>query len=51
LSIPEWKWENICKDFIVGLLCTSCGYNLIWVIADRLTKSAHFIPISTTYRA
>jgi hypothetical protein len=50
LSIPEWKCENICMDFIVGLLCTSCGYNSIWVIVDRLTKSAHFIPVSTTYR-
>jgi hypothetical protein len=50
LSIPEWKWENICMDFIMGLLRTSCGYNSIWVIVDRLTKSAHFIPVSTTYR-
>jgi hypothetical protein len=50
LSIPEWKWENICMDFIVGLPCTSRGYNSIWVIVDRLTKSTHFIPISTTYR-
>jgi hypothetical protein len=50
LSIPEWKWENICMDFIVGLPRTSCGYNLIWVIVDRLTKLAHFIPISTSYR-
>jgi hypothetical protein len=48
LSIPEWKWEDICMDFIVGLPHTSRGYNLIWVIVDRLTKSAHFIPISTT---
>jgi hypothetical protein len=47
---PEWKWENICMDFIVGLPRTSCGYNSIWVIVDRLTKSAHFIPISNTYR-
>jgi hypothetical protein len=37
-------------DFIVGLPRTSRGYNSIWVIMDRLTKSAHFIPISTTYR-
>jgi hypothetical protein len=50
LSIPEWKWENICMDFIVGLPRTSCGYNLIWVIVDRLTKSAHFIPIAMTYK-
>jgi hypothetical protein len=50
LSIPKWKWENNCMNFIVGLPRTSCGYNLIWVIVDRLTKSAHFIPVSTTYR-
>jgi hypothetical protein len=37
-------------DFIVGLLHTSRGHNSIWVIMDRLTKSAHFIPISTVYR-
>jgi hypothetical protein len=49
LSIPEWKWENICMDFIVGLPHTSRGYNSIWVIVDLLTKSAHFILISTTY--
>jgi hypothetical protein len=50
LSVPEWKWENIYMDFIVGLPLTSRGYNSIWVIMDRLTKSAHFIPVSTTYR-
>jgi hypothetical protein len=49
LRIPEWKWENICMDFIMGLPLTSRGYNSIWVIVDRLTKTAHFIPISTTY--
>jgi hypothetical protein len=37
-------------DFIVVLPCTSHGYNSIWVVVDRLTMSAHFIPISTTYR-
>jgi hypothetical protein len=37
-------------DFIVGLPRTSRGYNSIWVIVDCLTKSAHFIPISTVYR-
>jgi hypothetical protein len=50
LSIPKWKWGNICMDFIVGLPRTSRGYNSIWVVVDRLTKSAHFIPVSTTYR-
>jgi hypothetical protein len=34
LSIPEWKWENICMDFIMGLPHTSRGYNSIWVIVD-----------------
>jgi hypothetical protein len=50
LSIPKWKWKNICMDFIVGLPHTSLGYNSICVIMDRLTKLAHFIPVSTTYR-
>jgi hypothetical protein len=36
--------------FIVGLPRASRGYNSIWVIVDRLTKSAHFIPIVTTYK-
>jgi hypothetical protein len=49
LSIPEWKWENICMDFIVGLPRTSREYNSIWVIVDRLTKLTHFIPVSIVY--
>jgi hypothetical protein len=36
-------------DFIVGLPCTQAGYDSIWVIVDRLTKVAHFIPVKTTY--
>jgi hypothetical protein len=47
LKIPEWKWEEIGMDFIVGLLRTSTGYDSIWVIVDRLTKVAHFIPVKT----
>jgi hypothetical protein len=43
LKIPEWKWEEIDMDFIVGLPHTSTGYDSIWVIVDRLTKVAHFI--------
>jgi hypothetical protein len=47
--VPEWKWEEIVMDFIVGLPRTQSGYDSIWVIVDRLTKVAHFIPIKTTY--
>ncbi|WVZ75866.1 LOW QUALITY PROTEIN: hypothetical protein U9M48_023889 [Paspalum notatum var. saurae] len=49
LKIPEWKWEEISVDFIVGLPRTQKGYNSIWVVVDRLTKVAHFIPVNTTY--
>ena len=44
-EIPEWKWERITMDFITKLPKTSSGYDTIWVIVDRLTKSAHFLPI------
>ncbi|GKD71511.1 putative reverse transcriptase domain-containing protein, partial [Tanacetum coccineum] len=43
--IPEWKWDNITMDFITKLPKSSQGFNIIWVIVDRLTKSAHFLPI------
>ncbi|KAL0307941.1 UNVERIFIED_CONTAM: Retrovirus-related Pol polyprotein from transposon.6 [Sesamum calycinum] len=45
LSIPEWKWEKITIDFVVGLPRTLRKHDVIWVIVDRLTKSAHFLPI------
>jgi hypothetical protein len=51
LSIPTWKWEDISMDFIVGLPLTGHKFNSIWVIIDRLTKSAHFIPVHTLYMA
>ncbi|WVZ97867.1 hypothetical protein U9M48_043375 [Paspalum notatum var. saurae] len=51
LAVPAWKWEDIHMDFIVGLPHTQKGYDSIWVIIDRFTKSAHFIPVKTTYRA
>jgi hypothetical protein len=49
LKILERKWEGRRMDFIVGLPRTQAGYDLIWVIVDRLTKVAHFIPVKTTY--
>jgi hypothetical protein len=49
LSIPEWKWDDISMDFIVGLPLMVCKFDSIWVIVDRLSKSAHFIPIHTNY--
>jgi hypothetical protein len=51
LSIPDWKWDDISTDFIVGLPLTARKCNSIWVIGDRLTKSAHFIPVNTNYNA
>ncbi|KAL4011859.1 hypothetical protein IC575_028923 [Cucumis melo] len=51
LSIPEWKWENMSMDFITGLLRTLRGFTVIWVVVDRLTKSAHFVPGKSTYLA
>ena len=50
LKVPEWKWEEIGMDFITSLPRTSSGYDSIWVIVDRLTKSAHFIPVKTTFK-
>ncbi|WVZ76435.1 hypothetical protein U9M48_024411 [Paspalum notatum var. saurae] len=49
LKIPEWKWEEISIDFIVGSPRTQKGYSSIWVVVDCLTKVAHFIPMNTTY--
>jgi hypothetical protein len=49
LSIPDWKWDDISMEFIVGLPLTARKYNSIWVIVDRLTKLAHFIPVNTNY--
>nr|GEW89871.1 putative gypsy-type retrotransposon polyprotein [Tanacetum cinerariifolium] len=43
LEIPEWKWENVTMDFINKLPRTRSGHDSIWVIVDRLTKSAYFL--------
>jgi hypothetical protein len=49
LSILDCKWDDISMDFNIGLPLTTRKCNLIWVIMDRLTKSAHFIPVNTNY--
>ncbi|GJY89354.1 putative reverse transcriptase domain-containing protein [Tanacetum coccineum] len=47
-KIPQWKWDNITMDFVTKLLRTQGGNDTIWVIVDRLTKSAHFLPMRET---
>jgi hypothetical protein len=49
IIVPEWKWDVIGMDFIVGLPRSRHGNDAIWVITDLLTKVAHFIPVKTTY--
>ena len=49
MPISEWKWDKLGMDFIIRLPRTKAGYGSIWVVVDRLTKVAHFIPIKTTY--
>jgi len=46
LDIPEWKWDSIAMDFVVGLPRTIQKFDSIWIIVDRLTKSAHFLLIN-----
>ncbi|GJW64056.1 putative reverse transcriptase domain-containing protein [Tanacetum coccineum] len=49
-KILEWKWEGIAMDFMTKLPRTSSGHDTIWVIVDRLTKSAHFLPMREDYK-
>jgi hypothetical protein len=49
LSIPMCKWDDISMDFIVGSPLTARKKDSIWVIVDRLTRTAHFIAVHTTY--
>jgi len=51
LPIPVWKWEHITMDFVTGMPRTWKLHDAIWVIVDRLTKSAHFLPLKTTFSA
>ena len=49
LPIPQWKWDNITMDFVSGFPLTQQKHDSVWVIIDRLTKSAHFIPVRIDY--
>ncbi|KAD2805401.1 hypothetical protein E3N88_38778 [Mikania micrantha] len=49
-EIPQWKWEQISMNFITKLPRTPRGFDSIWVIVDRITKSAHFLPIREDYK-
>ncbi|GJT34474.1 putative reverse transcriptase domain-containing protein [Tanacetum coccineum] len=44
-DIPQWKYDDITMDFVTKLPRTQSGNDTIWVIIDRLTKSAHFLPM------
>ncbi|GKD87263.1 putative reverse transcriptase domain-containing protein [Tanacetum coccineum] len=48
-KIPEWKWDNITMDFITKLPRMNSGHDTIWVVVDRLTKSAHFLAMREDY--
>ncbi|GJX57486.1 reverse transcriptase domain-containing protein [Tanacetum coccineum] len=48
-ELPEWKWDKITMDFITNLPRLKNGHDTIWVIVDRLTKSAHFLAIREDY--
>ncbi|MBJ4058634.1 DDE-type integrase/transposase/recombinase, partial [Salmonella enterica subsp. enterica serovar Goldcoast] len=50
LPIPEWKWDSIGMDFITGLPTSPKKNDAIWVVIDRLTKVAHFLPVKTDLR-
>ncbi|GKB20806.1 putative reverse transcriptase domain-containing protein [Tanacetum coccineum] len=48
-KIPKWKWDKITMDFITNLPRSKSGNDTIWVIVDRLTKSAYFLAIKEDY--
>ena len=45
LEISTWKWDSISMDFVLGLPLSATKKNAIWIIVDRLTMFAHFLPI------
>ena len=51
LPIPEWKWDKVSMDFITGFPKTQKGIDAIFVVIDRLSKVAHFLPIRESITA
>jgi hypothetical protein len=51
LPVPEWKWETILLDFIIGLPKTHKQNDSIMAVIDKLSNSAHFIPVKSTLKA
>ena len=49
IRIPEWKWDRITMDFVVGLPLTGRKHDSVWVVVDRLTKTTHLLPVRTDY--
>ncbi|KAA3461200.1 reverse transcriptase [Gossypium australe] len=49
IMVPEWKWDRITMDFVTGLALNPKKKDVVWVVVNRVTKSAHFIPIRTDY--
>ena len=49
LPIPQWKWDNITMDFVSSFPLTEQKHDSVWVIVDKLTKSAYFIPVRMDY--
>ena len=49
IDVPEWKWDSVSIDYVVGLPLAQRKNNEIWVIVDTLTKIAHFIAMRNTW--
>ncbi|KAK5772151.1 hypothetical protein PVK06_048424 [Gossypium arboreum] len=49
ITIPEWKWDRVTIDFVSGLPLSASKKDAVWVVVDRLTKSAHFVPVRTDF--